>query len=175
VKACVNVLVYTRPRFWGGILMVIGARIILCVVFFTALGYSTQVCAQQRGPSTAEERTRAVETTKSLQADPTSANLQTDREWLVRWLIEVPDISVKMCPTFLGDLGDSKSAYPGALIATMLAAQAAFVIEHPDSAKDGKAVYLAGVDGALNGYAAIHKKDPSYRRSHLDDLLQKRD
>ncbi len=137
--------------------------------------YPTQIGAQQRGPSTPEERARAVQTAKSLQADPLAPNLQEDREWLVKWLIEIPDISVKMCTTFLGDLGDSKSGYPGAVIATMLASEAAFVIEHPEKAKHVEAIYLAGVDGALHGYEAIHKKDMSYRLPHLDDLIQKRD
>jgi hypothetical protein len=131
--------------------------------------------AQQRGPSTPEERARAVQTAKSLQADPLAPSIQGDREWLIKWLIEVPDISVKLCPTFLGDLGDSKSGYPGAIIATMLASEAAFVIEHPDKAKDAEHMCLAGVEGALHGYEAIHAKDPSFQLSHLDDLIRKRD
>ena len=73
-----------------------------------------------------------------------------------------------MCTTFLGDLGESKNGYPGAIIATMLASEAAFVIEHPEKAKDVEAVYFAGVDGALHGYEAIHLKDASYRLPHLD-------
>jgi len=137
--------------------------------------FSTQAGAQERGPSTPEERARAVQTAKSLQSDPLAPNVQEDREWLAKWLIEVPDISVKMCTTFLGDLGDSKSGNPGAIIATMLASEAAFVIEHPEKAKDVDAVYYAGVDGALHSYEAIHSKDASYRLSHLDDLIQKRD
>lgn len=136
---------------------------------------STLAGAQQRGPSTPEERARAVQTAKSLQSDPLAPNLQQDREWLLKWLIEVPDISVKMCTTFLGDLGDSKSGYPGAIIATMLASEAAFVIEHPDKAKDIEAIYFAGVDGALHSYESIRLKDVSYRVAHLDDLIQKRD
>ena len=136
---------------------------------------SAQAGAQQRRPSTPEERARAVQTAKSLQADPLAPNVQQDREWLLKWLIEVPDISVKMCTTFLGDLGDSKSGYPGAIIATMLASEAALVIEHPDKAKDVEAVYFAGVDGALHGYEAIRLKDASYRLPHLDDLIQKRE
>jgi len=134
-----------------------------------------QIAAQQRGPSTPEERARAVQTAKSLQADPLAPTLQGDREWLVKWLIEIPDISVKMCTTFLDDLGDSKSGYPGAIIATMLASEAAFVIEHPEKAKDVEAIYLAGVDGAIHAYEAIQKKEMSYRLAHLDDLIQKRD
>ena len=136
---------------------------------------STLARAQQRGPSTPEERARAVQTAKALQSDPVAPNLQEDREWLLKWLIEVPDISVKMCTTFLGDLGDSKSGKPGAIIATLLASEAAFVIEHPEKAKDVDAVYLAGVDGALHSYEAIHSKDASFRLAHLEDLIQKRD
>jgi hypothetical protein len=152
------------------------ARIVSFSFFSAALQvFPTQIDAQQRGPSTPEERARAVQTAKSIQADPLAPNLQGDREWLVKWLIEIPDISVKMCTTFLGDLEDSKSGYPGAVIATMLASEAAFVIEHPEKAKDIEAVYVAGVDGALHGYESIHKKDVSYRLPHLDDLIQKRD
>jgi hypothetical protein len=152
------------------------ARIVSFLFFIAALQvFPTQIGAQQRGPSTPEERARAVQTAKSLQTDPLAPNLQGDREWLVKWLIEIRDISVKMCTTFLGDLGDSKSGYPGAVIATMLASETAFVIEHPEKAKDVEAIYLAGVDGALHGYEAIHKKDMSYRLPHLDDLIQKRD
>lgn len=136
---------------------------------------STQAGAQQRGPSTPQERARVVQTAKSLQSDPLAPNVQENREWLVKWLIEVPDISVKMCTTFLGDLGDSKSGYSGAIIATMLASEAAFVIEHPEKAEDIEAVYLAGVDGVLHGYEAIHLKNTSYHLPHLDDLIQKRE
>jgi len=152
------------------------AKIFTFLFFIAALEvFPMQIAAEQRGPSTPEERARAVQTAKALEADPLSPNVQGDREWLIKWLIEVPDISVKMCPTFLGDLGDSKSGYPGALIATMLASEAAFVIEHPDKAKDVEAVYLAGVEGALHGYEAIHKKEMSYHLPHLDDLIEKRD
>jgi len=152
------------------------ARYVSLLLFITVLQIlAGQIGAQQRGPSTPEERARAVQTAKSLQADPLAPNLQGDREWLVKWLIEIPDISVKMCTTFLGDLGDSKSGYPGAIIATMLASEAAFVIEHPEKGKDVEAIYLAGVDGALHAYEAIHTKETSFRLPHLDDLIQNRD
>ena len=148
--------------------------VIVFVVAAVAL-LSTLAGAQQRGPSTPEGRARAVQVAKSLQSDPLAPNVTQDREWLLKWLIEVPDISVKMCTTFLGDLGDSKSGNPGAIIASMLASEAAFVIEHPDKAKDVNAIYFAGVDGALHSYEAIHSKDASYRVPHLDDLIQKRE
>jgi hypothetical protein len=148
-----------------------------------ALGSCTQVfpgriSLQRRDPSTPEERTRAVQMARSLEADPLAPNLQGDREWLIKWQLEVPDISiksVKFCASFLGDLGDPKSGYPGAVNFTMVASEVAFVIEHPDKANDVEAIYLAGVNGALHGYEAIHKKDMSYRLPHLDDLVRMRD
>jgi hypothetical protein len=145
------------------------------LIIFVVAVLSMLAGAQQRGPSTPEERARAVQIAKSLQSDPLAPGAQQDREWLLKWLIEVPDISVKMCSTFLGDLGNAKSGNPGAILATLLASEAAFVIEHPEKAKDVDAVYLAGVDGALHSYEAIHSKDASYRVPHLDDLIQKRE
>ncbi len=129
---------------------------------------------QQRGPSTAEERARAVRIAKALRSDPLSDSNTKDREWLVRWLIEIPDISVKLCGGLLGDLGDSKkSPYPGALLATMMASQAAFVIENPRKAKDNNAIYLAGIEGALDAYQVIHSKDSSFQAKQLDEFVQK--
>lgn len=131
--------------------------------------------AQQRGPSTPEEHVRAVRVSEKLQVDPLGPDVQSEREWLIKWLIQVPDISVKLCTTFLGDLGDSKSGYPGALIVTMMASQAAFVIEHPDKAKDDNAVYAAGVEGALKAYEAIHRKDSKYKLAQLENLIELRE
>jgi hypothetical protein len=37
------------------------------------------------------------------------------------------------------------------------------------------ATYFAGVDGALDSYQAIQKKDAQYHLVHLDELLQKRE
>src|SRR5579864_1842120 len=113
------------------------------LIIFVVAVLSMPAWPQQRGPSTPEERARAIQTAKSLQSDPLAPNVQEDREWLLKWLIQVPDVSVKMCTTFLGDLGDSKSGYPGAIIAAMLASEAAFVIEHPEKAKGADAIYFA--------------------------------
>jgi hypothetical protein len=104
--------------------------VVVALVF--CLSVSRVSAQQQRGPSTPEERVRAVQIAKALRSDPLSDSNTKDREWLVRWLVEVPDISVKLCGGILGDLGNSnKSPYPGALLATMLASEGAYVIENP--------------------------------------------
>jgi hypothetical protein len=117
----------------------------------------------------------AVEVAQALRSDFVSHQVQGDREWLIRWLIEIPDISVKLCSNFLGDLGKEKNGYSGTLLASLMASEASFVIEHPDKRKDSNAMYLAGVDGALDSYQAIQRKDSQYRLQHLEELLQKRE
>jgi hypothetical protein len=150
-------------RTFTAVTLVIGSS-------FTALAQQ-----QQRGPSTAEERDRAVKIASALQADPLSPD-KSDRQWFMLWLIQVPDISVPMCPSLHGDLGDEKkSDYPGAIVAAEMGAEAAFVIGHPDRAKDKPAVYAAGVEGAVNAYQAIRTKDAQYRVKELDNATQKRD
>jgi hypothetical protein len=150
-------------------------RIILFLVILISLATSRQESRALRGPSTPAERTRAVQVAKSLRTDPLSLAVQNDREWLIKWLIEIPDISVKLCSNFLGDLGKGKKGYSGALLASMIANEASFVIEHPDKSADVNATYFAGVDGALESYQAIQKKDAQYHLAHLDELLQERE
>jgi hypothetical protein len=148
--------------------------LVLAALFF-CLNVSEVHAQQQRGPSTAEERARAIQVAKSLRNDPLAARNTKDREWLIQWLIEVPDISIKLCGGLLGDMGDSKkSPYPGALLATMMATEVAYVIENPDKAKDNNAVYLAGIEGILDAYQSVRAKDPNFHAKQLDEFSQKR-
>ena len=148
---------------------------IVLVTLLFSLSIPQGRAQQQRGPSTPEERSRAVQVAKALRTDPLADSNTKDREWLIKWLIEVPDISIKLCGGLLGDLGDSKkSPNPGALLATMMASEAAYVIENPDKAKDKDAVYMAGMEGALDAYQAIRAKDPSFKAKRLDEFDQKR-
>jgi hypothetical protein len=151
------------------------SRIILFLVILTCLAPSLQDARAERGPSTVAERTRAVQVAKSLRTDPLSPEVQNDREWVIKWLIEIPDISVNYCTNFLGDLGDKKNGYSGALIASIMANEASFIIEHPDKSRDVNAIYFAGVDGALDSYQAIQKQDTQYHLAHLDELLHMRE
>jgi hypothetical protein len=135
------------------------------------------VCASQkpqRGPSTPEERARAVRVAQELQTDPLAENVQADREWVLKWMIEIPDIGVNVCSGILGELGEKETGYPGALLTTMLASEAAFIIQHPDQANESPEIYFAGVDGALNAYVAIRKQHPEYHVAKLDEFLAKR-
>jgi hypothetical protein len=145
--------------------------LLLAVLCFSPAGFAQ---GQKRGPSTPEERARAVKVAHDLQTDPLAENVQAEREWLIRWLVEVPDIGVNVCSGILGELGEKETGYPGALLSAMLGAEAALIIEHPNQAKDTQQIYFAGVDGALNAYQAIRKQDPKYHATKLDDFIARR-
>jgi hypothetical protein len=146
-------------------------------VFVLLALVSTSLWSQEskRGPSTSEERARAIQIAKALRKEPLAPSLTSDREWLFRWMIEVPDISVSICTGLLGELGKSKTGYPGLILISDIAGQATFIIEHPDRAKDANALHLAGVESALDTYKAIREKDPKYKAAGMDELLQKQE
>ena len=134
-----------------------------------------QAQTQARKSSTPEERAKAVEIARLLEGDPLSKNAKEQRRWITLWLIEVPDISVKMCGRLLGPLLDSNKNYSTEIVTQMLPSEAAFVIQNPGKAKDDVAVYTAGVEGSLRTYEAILNAKPKAKWPHLDELIQKRD
>jgi len=140
-----------------------------------AMGLAAWPCsAQGRGPSTLDERARIVKITRALEANPLSKELRSEQEWALRWLIEVPDITVKIC----GKLPDldalKKFKHDSELFALTTLSQAAFVIENPDKAKDLSASSLAAMESMLKAYEAILKDNPKAKSKYLDELLGKR-
>jgi hypothetical protein len=136
---------------------------LLCVVAVSA------VSAQ--APSTPEERTRFVALTHKLESNPLDPSLRPEREWALKWLIEVPDIHVSVCSSVLGD--HFKYKYSPEITAQLSFSGAAFSIEHPDKAGDQMAQYVAGAEGALKAYSAILQQNPKAKSKVLGDILQK--
>jgi hypothetical protein len=128
----------------------------------------------KRGPSTPEERKQAVEYIRNWQADPLGPNAKDEFGWVLKWLADVPDLTVHVC-TILdklpkGDKKDSSTIFGGEFMA-----QAAFVIENPDKRADSQAEYLAGVEGALRTYEVLLKSNPKDQQAYLDDLIRRRE
>jgi hypothetical protein len=69
-------------------------------LFITVSGEKS-VYSQERGPSTSEERTKAVQFARDLEADPLGPNAKEERSWITVWLIQIPDITVKFCTSLL--------------------------------------------------------------------------
>src|SRR5271169_1070628 len=81
-------------------------------------------------PSTPEERARLVAIAHKLETNPLDPGLHADREWAIKWLIQVPDIHVGICPTILGDY--HKYKYSSEITTQLMLSGAAYTIENPD-------------------------------------------
>ena len=57
---------------------------------------------QKRGPSTPEERSKAVQIAHALEADPLQSGNKDMRTWFTVWLIQIPDITIQVCGEELG-------------------------------------------------------------------------
>jgi len=125
-----------------------------------------------RGPSTRAERDRAVKITHALEQDPLSRGLRDDRDWLFKWLIGIPDISINVCVDPVE--GSGKYEYSHELMMQKMFASGTFIIENSAQKHDELAVENAGVEGALKAYEAILKKEPRAHSSYWDGLLKKR-
>lgn len=124
------------------------------------------------GPSTPEERDKAVTLVRHLEAEPLAADAKEARSWLTVWLIEIPDITVSMCTALLGPDFDMDRKYGAELAVQQGFSAAAFKIERPDQASDESAVNTAAVEGVLRTYQAILAKHPKARFPSLDGLIQ---
>ncbi len=127
----------------------------------------------KRGPSTPEERQRFVALTHKLEQSPLDKSLYAEKEWAKKWIEDIPDINVTVCPTLLGeDFLESRYRYAPDLLYQVVFGNVVFLIEHPDKKSDTIAQYTAGVESALKAYKGILKADPIVSRT-LEDLLQK--
>ena len=142
-----------------------------CLAFLAA---QAQAQTETRKPSTPEDRAKAVEIARSLESDPLGKNAKEQRNWMVHWLIDVPDISVKVCGDLLKPLLGSNKNYAPEIFTQMVASSAAFMIANPASAEDRMAVYTAALEGSLRTYESILKVKPKARWPYLDDLIEKR-
>ncbi len=147
----------------------------LAVTSLLLLSALTASSQQKRGPSTPEERSKAVQFAHDLEANPLGPQATNEREWLTRWLIEIPDITVDVCPRLLGPKLPDKKKFGTEIFSQLLYSEAAFVIEYPDKSSDPLAVHIAGVTGSLKVYEAVLKDHPKNRLEALDAIIVRRD
>ena len=129
----------------------------------------------KRGPSTADERKRFVEVTKKLEQDPLDEHLRAERSWALKWLEDVPDVTVNMCTSVVGDLGRSRYRYGPQLGAQFGFEMAVFIIEHPNQTNDLNAQYMAGLQGTLRAYKNILRTQPMAVSAQMEALINLQD
>ena len=91
-------------------------------------------CTLGPGLSTPNDRERVVSLTRSLERDPLAETAPATRQWLQKWITDVPDIRVHACDDLLGqDLRDHY-AYSNEIKLQPMFSAAAFAIERRDKA-----------------------------------------
>jgi hypothetical protein len=145
------------------------AAMAACVLLLTVAA-----SAADRGPSTPEERKQILDHIHAWQAAPLSSQAKDHAADVLKWLADVPDLTVHVC-TILDKLpkGDKKDA--STIFGGQFMAQAAFVIENPEKSADRLAELQAGLEGALRTYEFLLSTNPKDRQPFLDDLIQLRD
>jgi hypothetical protein len=146
---------------------------LLIVVFVFLCCVSSAYAQNQRGPSTPEERKQAVEMATFLETNPLAKEAKKYRESLLFFLIQVPDITVTVCPNVLGESKRQKGDYQSELFGQLMFSQAKFVIENDGKNGDKAAVHLAGVEGVLRTWQAIKTAKPKAKYPLMDELLEK--
>src|SRR5215469_10509330 len=142
--------------------------ILLPVVFLSSFACAQDQDAPKRGPSTPEERKRFVALVQKLEQSPLDKSLRPEFVWAQKWLDDVPDINVSICPAPLGSLVDEHYKYAGQVSVQFAFGMAVYLIQHPDKAADRTAQYLAGVQEALRTYRAILKAEPHSQSAAMD-------
>src|ERR1035437_598406 len=104
--------------------------ITMATLFFGFLGLRAGG-AQDRGPSTPEERARAVKIAHDLESDPLAKGADEQRDWVIRWIIAIPDITVDVCDDYFGKVPDPPKGHSKEITNQMIISMAAFMIEHP--------------------------------------------
>src|SRR5438045_859825 len=148
-------------------------KIWLATLVAIVCSFCSASAQSKRGPSTPEERKRAVEMTTFLETNPLAKEAKDYRAALLYFLAEVPDITVTLCTNVLGESKRIKGDYDSELVGQLVYSQAKFIIENPDKRQDAAAMNLAGVEGVLRTWQAIKTAKPKAKFPLMDELLQK--
>jgi hypothetical protein len=116
--------------------------------------------------STAEQRKWAVDATHWLEQHPTGDESKGRAAELLKWWIDVPDLTLSVCPMLL----ETKNKKIAPAVATQAVFSAgAWLIEHPESTLTEQV--LAGVRGGLAAYRVALAADPKMQDQFLDSLV----
>jgi hypothetical protein len=140
------------------------------VIFTLVLSLGVGAQGQKHAPSTPEERARAVRIAQALEARPIDPSLHDDYEWVLRWAVEVPDLTVSICSANMP--WKDKYKHSGDLAAVGMAATVAFVIQHPDEGKDAATAGVAAMESMLRAYQKIVEQDQKAHSKEMDEVVE---
>ena len=141
----------------------------LVAIALLALAATTPTRAA-RGPSTEEERERALALVEVLETAPASPEAAEARTWLLQFLSEVPDVTAKQCYSLLGTPAERQGIRPE-LLAQHLFSGAAYLIRHPGAGSGSTETLTAAVAGTVRAYRAWKAVDATVTHPRLEQLL----
>jgi carboxypeptidase Q len=144
-------------------------RFLISLVFIISLG--TTLEAQARGSSTSEERVKVLELNKASELDLINGVSEQDRTWFIRFMSEVPDISLEIGPVALWCSQSMQKEQQSLSLYHFMLSAVSFKIENPTKAKDAEAADLAGMEGVLRAYQNLVKKSPNTHSAKIDDAI----
>ena len=145
-------------------------RKLFVLLAVTVIAASIRAESKVRGPSTPQERARALDYIQSLEQNPLAKDSLDKRMWLTEWIVQVPDITVNACCKDLDSLDQVNDTYSNQLRMQAIYSQAGYILRHPNVKSDAEK-QAAGLAGALRAYRAIQRFDPSAQYPVLDNLL----
>jgi hypothetical protein len=123
-------------------------------------------------PSTPEERALVAAESRELEQQPFGEEPQERRAELYRWWKEVPGISLEWCEPLLLDAKHDNEALQATLVLQAILSAGAFLLENPGRAWERRAIWAAGVEGALRTYRRAVAEAPSLRSVFLEELVK---
>ena len=110
-----------------------------------------------------------------LELEPLAKSAPKDRRKVLRLLSGAPDLQVEPCRALLGGLRLEKRLGGQELLVQLKISSAKFMIENPDLAADRYRVLLAGLEGVVRTYRAMHAANMLARLDLLDELEERDD
>ena len=144
-----------------------GALLLICLV----AAFARSAPAATRGPSTQEERDKVVQLAAALEAQPWSEEAPAHRQWILTFLSEAPDLTVKRCLSLFGTPAERGVIRPEVLDQQMYSG-AAYNFQHPDESPGSTGTFVAGLQGALNAYSAWRAHGGIDAVPRLDELVR---
>ncbi|HEX5160823.1 MAG TPA: hypothetical protein VFV88_03820 [Steroidobacteraceae bacterium] len=123
-------------------------------------------------PTTPEVKAEIIRLVDTLEKQPGHPDARAMRASVLKWLTDAPDVSVKVCFDFLGMEDFAPDGREAELFFQQPFAEARYVLENPDKAKDEIAVHLAGVESALRTYAVMKAEDAKLEIPAMEKLVK---
>jgi hypothetical protein len=135
----------------------------------TSLG----IQAPPRGALSRQQLEAVAKDIRALEKNPLASDATEARRVLLAWLIDSPDVTVKMCNGALEPLSRSTSRYHRELLLQFVLSSGAYAIEHPDQAGDVARVTAGGLEGVLAAYAALKEQQGAHATDEFVERLSK--